>query len=447
MNAAGAAGILPISHRPARLWPCLIRTVAGTVAPSLVHTPSLRRNFTWTLAGNVVFAMSQWTIVAVITKAGSTSLAGDWTLGLALTAPIFIFAQLKLRTVQATDARHENRWGEFLSLRLLGLAVAVLAVLGVVLVAYPNRTGLLVGLIALAKVFDSMSDLVYGREQQAERMDRIAISLLVRGAFAAVLGSVTFVLTTSVHATALMTAAIYATCLGWDLRRVRWLLGDEHVGPVWDRSAVLRLFRRVLPLGIVTAIGSLQLNIPRYFVAAYCSREDLGVFGAISYVLVFGNMVVTALGHAAVPRLARYAAKRDFIAFRRALLRLIGVGLFLGVFGVVASTVLGRVVLRLLYNDAVAVRADVLVWMSVATALLWTYMFLGTALDALRRFRVQPWIHACSTAAIVATSSWFVPHHGLVGATWAMIAGYALDTVLYVLAVAIPIFRGGRDGT
>ena len=100
---------------------------------------SLRRNFLWTLAGTVTFAMCQWATIIVITKVGSTKLAGDWTLALAITGPIFVFAQLKLRQVQATDAKQENRWGEFVALRMLAMVAAVLTTSTVVLVAYRDE--------------------------------------------------------------------------------------------------------------------------------------------------------------------------------------------------------------------------------------------------------------------------------------------------------------------
>ncbi|MCB9559550.1 MAG: oligosaccharide flippase family protein [Kofleriaceae bacterium] len=402
---------------------------------------SLRRNFLWTLAGTVTFAMCQWATIIVITKVGSTKLAGDWTLALAITGPIFVFAQLKLRQVQATDAKQENRWGEFVALRMLAMVAAVLTTSTVVLVAYRDDTALVILLVGLAKVLDAASDLVYGREQQQEMMRPIALSQIVRGLTAFALSTVALVVSGSVAWAACGTASGYAAWFAWDLVRVRRLLKGEPIGPRWARAPLVRLFRLVLPLGFVTAIGSLQVNIPRYFLEGYTSREDLGAFGTLAYLLVFGNMVVSAVANAAVPRMARLASDQDWSAFRSLLAKLLMIGAALGVAAVAGSVLVGREVLTFLYSPEVATHADVLVWMAVTSGLLWSYVFLGTSLDAMRRFRVQPWIHGTSTLVIMGASALLVPRYHMLGAAWAMLVGYGVESVLYCVAVAVPLRR------
>ena len=70
-------------------------------------TVSLRRNFTWTFAANVIYALCQWLMLVVLAQAGTTSMVGQFGLALAITAPIVLFANLGLRQLQATDARGE----------------------------------------------------------------------------------------------------------------------------------------------------------------------------------------------------------------------------------------------------------------------------------------------------------------------------------------------------
>src|SRR5262245_13252375 len=69
--------------------------------------PSLRTNFLWTLAGNVVYAGCQWGMLIVLAKLGTPAMVGEFSLGLAICAPIFMLSNLNLRGVQATDARGE----------------------------------------------------------------------------------------------------------------------------------------------------------------------------------------------------------------------------------------------------------------------------------------------------------------------------------------------------
>ncbi len=405
--------------------------------------PSLRKNFAWTLAGNLIFTSAQWAIVIAITKLSTLAAVGEWTLGLALTAPIFILCQLKLRSVQTTDARGENRWGEFLALRLLGLSVALLAVGVVVAIFYRDRTGLVISMIAIAKTFDGGSDLIYGQEQRREQMRAVALSQAARGVVSLVASIAVLWMTSSIAATAMATAASYGLCLLWDIVRMRSLLSGQSLRPRWQRAPLLRLFRLVLPLGIVTAIGSLQVNVPRYFLEQYASREELGVFGSLAYLLIAGNMVIGALANAALPRLARHAAADDWGDFRRLLWKMLRLGFLLGLAGVVASYLFGAMALEIIYSAEVARHADVLTWLSIASGLLWSYIFLGTTLDATRKFRVQPWIHGASTLVIAGSAMMLVPSHGMLGAAWSILAGYVVECIAYVAIVGRGLPRAG----
>ena len=84
-------------------------SIAVFVVPGL----SLRKNFTWTLAGNVVYAGCQWGMLVVLAKLGTPEMLGQFALALAITAPVMMFAYLGLRNVLATDARSEYLFGHY----------------------------------------------------------------------------------------------------------------------------------------------------------------------------------------------------------------------------------------------------------------------------------------------------------------------------------------------
>jgi hypothetical protein len=47
---------------------------------------SLRKNFSWTFVGNVVYAACQWGILVALAKLGTPEMVGQFTLGLAVAA-------------------------------------------------------------------------------------------------------------------------------------------------------------------------------------------------------------------------------------------------------------------------------------------------------------------------------------------------------------------------
>src|ERR1022692_5216340 len=84
----------------------------------------LRVNFTWTLMGNVVYAGTQWGILVLLARLGNPEAVGQFSLGLAIAAPIMLFASLSLRAVQATDACLQFQFRDYAGLRILMTIIA-----------------------------------------------------------------------------------------------------------------------------------------------------------------------------------------------------------------------------------------------------------------------------------------------------------------------------------
>src|SRR5436305_2284163 len=91
---------------------------------------SLRTDFTWVLAGNIFYSACQWLIVVVLAKLGTPQKLGEYAWGLAISAPIVLFANFQLRSLLASDLVERFRFAEYLNFRLvtLGLALGVVAV-------------------------------------------------------------------------------------------------------------------------------------------------------------------------------------------------------------------------------------------------------------------------------------------------------------------------------
>ncbi|MGB7895089.1 MAG: oligosaccharide flippase family protein [Microcoleus sp.] len=423
---------------------------------------TLRRNFSWTFTGNLVYAASQWGMLVVLAKLGSPEMVGQFTLGLAVTAPVIMFTNLQLRGVQATDAKGEYVFSDYLGLRLIGTGLALLIIAGITLKAgYRWETSLVILAIALAKAFESISDVFYGLIQQHERMDRIAIALMIKGPLSLLLLGIGVSLTGSVVGGAIGLAIAWGLVLfGWDLRNGRLILKNSSyrregedllvadaepansqnpLYPRWHRKTLGKLVWLALPLGFVMMLISLNTNIPRYFIERYLGERELGIFAAMSYLMVVGQMVVSALAESASPRLAKYYAAGNSTAFRTLLLKLVGVGLMLGAGGVFVAVVAGRPILTLLYKPEYAERSDLFAWLMVAAAMGYVSSFLGYGMTAARYFRVQMPLFVLVTGSCAIACFWLIPTQGVRGAAIALIVGaivqasFSFGVILYAL--------------
>jgi len=184
---------------------------------------------------------------------------------------------------------------------------------------------------------------------------------------------------------------------------------------------------------------SLNTNIPRYFIERYLGERELGIFGAISYLMVAGQMVVSALAESASPRLAKYYAAGNSTAFRTLLIKLVGVGLLLGAGGVLVAIVGGKEVLTLIYRPEYAERVDLFLWLMVAAGIGYVSSFLGYGMTAARYFRVQMPLFALVTGTSAVACLWLIPGKGVQGAAIALIiaaivqASFGSGVILYSL--------------
>lgn len=404
------------------------------------RVPTLRRNFSWTFVGNALYAAAQWGMLTALAKLGTPEMVGQFALGLAITAPVILFANLQLLAVQATDARDQYHFADYLTLRLVTTLLALMVISGIVYVAgYRRETALVILLVGLAKAFEAVSDVFYGLFLRHERMERMAVSMIIKGLLSLAALSLGVYLTGSVVWGVVGMGFAWALVLfGYDIKSGAWVLNrfpqstagaETERGPAsglrlrWAPDRLVSLAWLALPLGFVMMLISIKASIPRYFVENYMGEGELGIFAAMAYIIVAGTTVVNALGRSTSPRLARYYAEGDVARFRWLLIRAAGIGVLLGVVGVLAALVAGREILTILYTPEYAENTDVFLWLMVAAGLEYVASFLGYGMTAARYLRVQAPLFALAACSVALACWWLVPAAGLRGAAIAIVIG------------------------
>lgn len=367
----------------------------------------------------------------ILAKLAAPDKVGQFALGLAVTAPVVMFSNLKLRTVQATDAQKDFAFADYIGHRSLAAVFALAIITTVVLFAgYRMETALVILAVGAAKIVESFSDIFYGLLQSRERMDRVGKSLLIRGPLSLVGIGVGMYVTGSVFWAAvglfvvwLFTLLVYDIPSGRFLQRLNLQHGNADnliLKPRWEWSTLGRLSWVALPLGVAMMLLSLYTNIPRYFIEHHQGEHALGIFAAMAYIMVAGLTVVHALGQSVTPRLARYYLSGERRAFYGMLVKLAGFGALLGVAGLLVAAWLGREVLILLYSPAYAEHLDVFMWLMAAAGISYVANFLGFGVTATRAFHRQI-VPFMIVVLVTLLCSWvLIPEYGLRGAAWAL---------------------------
>jgi len=408
---------------------------------------SLRMNFTWTFAGNLIYAACQWVTLMLLAKLTDAVMLGQFAMGLAISAPVYMLANLSLRNALVTDVQHRYPFGVYLGLRLITVPSAVLLVAGVALAGgYGSDTVLVVLAVALAKALESMSLLFHGFLQRQERMDRVGKSLMLKGLMSPIGMGLLLGLTGEVlYGTLAMAAGWGLILLAYDIPGVSRLLSggaapQDSLRPGLGAGNAGRLFLTALPLGLTFMLAALNTNIPRYFF----SEHDLGIFAAVASLPVLGTTVILSLGQASIARLARYFAAGDGAAFRRLLLRLIGLATLLGVAGLLLALVAGRQILRLLFTEEIAGHTRLLVLLVIAAIVEFNAAILGVAVTATRAFSHLLVAYAFIAAAALALSFVLIPALGLTGAAWALFGTYLIICLAMAILLAMIWHRKTR---
>lgn len=423
-------------------------------AISSTAVPSLRANFKWTFAGNMISALGQWGVLTLLARYLGPEVAGAYGLGLALSAPILAVAMLQLRSVQITDTLAEHPFADYFGTRIVWTAAAMLLIVSWAVAAdYPAvQTFWVVLLVAAAKAFDSLSDIVRGVFQRHERMDYNSICLMLKG-IGAVLAAALLIQTDSVVVITAAVAGMYLiTFVAYDLPLARALLRTSdapdplhrRLAPRFSARAIRQLSWIALPLGVVMGLISLQINIPRLSLEHFADLAALGYFTAIVYPVLAGQMIVNALGQSAAPRMARYFVS-DLPAYRRLLRKLLLVAGGLGLLLVLGIQILGEPFLRILYGPDFAAYHPEFVILAVATAVQLLSSCWGYALTSARKFRVQVVLVSISCAATAIAAILLVPEWGIRGAAWTVLITSIVTWITLMVAMRIALRERGRQ--
>ena len=428
----------------------------------VIQPITLHQNLAWTLGGNIIYACSQWGLLIVLAKIGSSTMVGQFALGLAICAPVFMLTNLQLRSVEATDATHEYSFSDYFGLRIVATLLGLLFIGALLLFSnYGPETKFVVALVGCAKAVESFSDVVYGFIQQHEQMSKIALSMILKGVGSVVVLAATLYVSHSLVQGCLGIAIWWTTVfLIYDTLVCRYML--RFVGsarhpffPSWNLHKLWTLTALAFPLGIHTLLISLTTNIPRYVIQKYLGTVNLGIFASMAYFMLAGYTVIAAVGNSLAPLLSRHWVASP-ILYRRLSVRIGSVAFAVGCLNTLGALLFGKQILIIVYRPEYARHNSVFVILMAATAFYYCGSILGFAVTAARRL----WSYAIAYSSVplicLIMALLLVPKYGLNGAALAVLVASGLGALAPVLVINralrkrlfdTRVLPGGNNGT
>lgn len=433
------------------------------------HHVSLRSNAFWFLAGNILYAASQWGLLVLIAKIGSPEMLGTYTLGLSVSAPIIMFCNLRLRFVLSSDMSDDFFFYDYLSLRLCTTLLAFVLIFCISLAfdLFHDMLAVVI-IIAIAKSLEAVSDIYYALLQRYEYVQRIALSLIVKGAGTVFIFSILLYFFQSIEVAMGGIVFVWGSLLAFYDRHAPSCLNHRYLNRQKisfqfrevrsnnffffrfvkkRRLHLTALVKKALPLGMVAFLVSLSTNIPRYIIDWSQGDRALGFYSALTYIMIAGVMVIGSCGQPAIPRLALLAHDGKFQDLKRLIIKLLLLAFLMAFLGWIFVFYQGATILRLFYGKEYAVYAKELSWVMVAAGLNYIALILWYTLTALQHFRIQVYFFVTDVIIVTLVSFWLVPQHGIIGAIIALICVMAFHVISSGMAVMYCIFQLSKEKT
>ncbi len=395
---------------------------------------NLRTNFSWTLAGNVIYGASQFGILVLLARLGTPEIVGKFALGLAIGAPVYMFTNLQLRAVQATDARRTHPHPHYQYLRV-ATTVLALALISLIIWAsgYGGETALVIGVIAISKAVESFSDVEYGLMQQRERLDYMAHSFILRGTLGLAAVGIVFYLTQNLAGSVgAMTLAWLLVYLLHDRPRRKLLTKNEQQVAAADirPRVILGLALTALPLGLSMMLISLNTSIPKYLIEYYLSERELGIFAALAYLVTAGGLIINALGQSATPRLSQLYFENKKNGYVNLLFKLCSVAFISGFTGFILVFFFGKEILNLIYGKEYGEENLIFIWLMIYGIIAFLSSIIGYSITAARLFTIQLYSNGITTLIILVLCAILISTYGLFGAVLAIIISQSFKLII-----------------
>lgn len=388
-----------------------------------------------------MYSIAQWAMLASISKLGTPYMVGQFALGLAVSAPVYMFTNMQLRTIQATDSKGSFSFPDYLGLRVVASVIGlVFIILLGELNGGPAETKLVIAAIGAAKCIESLSDAIYGLCQKHERMKFISISLCVKGVGSVVALILILRVTHSLfYASCAMAAWWLLLFICVDLRWAISLVKLEHSNqnkwlPRFHPRVLARLLLLAFPMGIQTMLASLAVNVPRYVLDHDMGTAMLGKYAAMAYFIVAVHTVIAAVGFSVQAPMAR-AWHTSLPAFRKLLIKCSAFAFGIGLAGAILAVVVGKPMLTACYNAEYASHIGVFVLLMFSASFLYVGSILGGGVAVVRRFWNYTLLYLCVPVVALIVALLLIPRIGLMGAAVATLAYSVANAVIPIVVI------------
>jgi O-antigen/teichoic acid export membrane protein len=397
-------------------------------------------NSLWYTAGNISYAGSAWLIVILITKYFELESVGNYALAFAISAPVFMLTNMRLRLVQTSDVNGDHEDFDYYNLRFMTslFAVFVLAAYSILFVDNIYVRYILLS-ISCAKFFESLSDIIYGFFQKKDDLVDVGVSLILKSIVSVII--TIYIISKDgnlLHITTGLIVSHVLVLIFYDLDIVLKKTENVFVSKlrvffVGNRDKMKEILLLALPLCGVAFFSSLLPNMPKYFIAYYNGTSILGIYATLVYFSVASALIAASFGTPYLSKLAICYSECNKEKFINLFGKLIGTGFIIGALGAIIAYWFGDIIVTLVYGDKLVGHSDKLFLIMLAAAANHIVLYMVYVLTAMREFKAQLIISFAALLFLTIGCYVAVPGYGIIGAVIIEFLAALIQIFFYVL--------------
>ncbi len=330
-------------------------------------------------------------MISLLARLGSPDIVGQYALGVAVSVPILMLVPL--------NRRRQRRTSDATDIRVLSLVFSLLGVAAVGFLEHSTQDRLVVLLVFMAQTVEWVADIYPGKRSSWSPAVHGILSVGVLGIIVAATGRT---------AAGLLSVLI--------VRLLALFFYDFRRRPL-----------QALPEDCETMSDCFAANVPCYFIAHMLGFHSLGIFAALASMTPFARTLLTILGRAATPELAKLYQDGDLPGFSRRSAQLAFSGLIPGLCAIIMAILAGPWVLGLLFGKEYAANAALLLALSAVAGGGLVASLMNCILGAGRRFHEQLPLEIAAVAATSLACVVLMPRVGILGAAFACGCGYLVQ--------------------
>ncbi|PIC95677.1 hypothetical protein CSV69_10070 [Sporosarcina sp. P26b] len=389
------------------------------------------RNLSWMVLANTISSLTKWFIIILIAKQLTVKDVGEYSLAFAVSAPIVLLVQMKLRSIFVTESK--INFNNFLYIRKFSSILAILILSSIAILFYKDYF-ILILIVGLSKLLDLYSDMYYAYPHKKNDLSLIGKLLISKSILLFLLFFIALKISNNLLYSYLFMIIFQVLILIFveiNIIKKKFNIYLETI----DNNLIRDILKSAIPLGIVAMIYSFTINVPRYILEYFESSITLGYFSAIMYIVTVSNLFQVAISQVFLPRLSKLYNNNLYSEFKHHLWKkLMLASSIIGLCLIVVIWIFGEQILGLLYGPEYGSYSGILRLAVVAVVINMFSGNIDTALMATRNIKAQPKILIINFFLTLVISMIFIRQFGITGAAYSLIIS---NSILLLLRLVI----------